>query len=92
MVIIIEFGVRKMVDCKKPEDVTDQYGNTPEEKDKIIKQSMKDNYRTRAEALEHYKDFDNCSLFPSDPSKEWEFIETNPNFFGWKNAGKKWNK
>ena len=54
-----------MVDCKKQKDVTDQYGNTPEEKEKLIKQSMKDNNLTRAEALEYYEDFDNASLFPS---------------------------
>ena len=54
-----------MVDCKKQKDVTDKYGNTPEEKEKLIKQSMKDNNLTRAEALEYYEDFDNASLFPS---------------------------
>ena len=59
-----------MVDCEKQKDVTDKYGNTPEEKEKLIKQSMKDNNLTRAEALEYYEDFDNCSLFPSDSSEE----------------------
>ena len=54
-----------MVDCKKQKDVTDQYGNSPEEKDKLIKESMEENNLTRAEALEYYKDFDNASLFPS---------------------------
>ena len=52
-----------MVDCKKQKDVTDKYGNTPEEK--LIKQSMKDNNLTRVEAEEYYEDFDNASLFPS---------------------------
>ena len=58
-----------MVDCKKQKDVTDQYGNTPEEKERIIKESMEENNLTRAEALEQYKVSDQYGNSPEEKDK-----------------------